>query len=61
MRAVLDRAAARGEIGATVDLGVVHDLLVAPLLYRWLITDEPIDADLMDRIIDLVLVAVRPT
>lgn len=60
MRAVLERAAARGEIGAAVDLGVVHDLLVAPLLYRWLITDEPIDADLMDRIIDLVLVAVRP-
>jgi AcrR family transcriptional regulator len=60
MRTVLERAAARGEIDGAADLGVVHDLLVAPLLYRWLISDEPIDAEVIDGVIALVLDAVRP-
>ena len=55
MRAVLERAVARGELSAEIELDLVHDLLVAPLLYRWLITDGPVDQRLTTQIVDIVL------
>jgi len=58
---VLRRAVARGEIDSAVDLGLVHDLLIAPLLYRWLISDEPIAATVVDQIVDIVVRGVAPT
>jgi AcrR family transcriptional regulator len=61
MQAVLRRAVGRGEIGTDIDLGLVHDLLIAPLLYRWLISDEPIAATLVDQIIDVVVRGVGAT
>jgi len=61
MQAVLRRAVARGEIDSAVDLGLVHDLLIAPLLYRWLISDEPIAATVVDQIVDIVVRGVAPT
>lgn len=60
MRTVLERAAARGEIDATIDLDIVHDMLVAPMLYRWMLTDQPIDGTLVERVVSLVLDAIRP-
>ena len=55
MRAVLERAVARGELSAEIELDLVHDLLVAPLLYRWLITDGPVDQRLTTQIVDIEL------
>jgi AcrR family transcriptional regulator len=58
MRTVLERAVARGELDAGLDLDIVHDLLVAPLMYRWIVSDGPIDDELIARIIDTVLLGV---
>jgi AcrR family transcriptional regulator len=60
MQAVLRRAVARGEIAADVDLGLVHDLLIAPLLYRWLVSDDPIAVSVPDDIIGIVTRGVAP-
>lgn len=61
MRAVLERAVARGELGADLDLDLVHDLLVAPLLYRWLVSDGPIDDRVTAALVDIVLTGVGAT
>jgi AcrR family transcriptional regulator len=61
LRAVLRRAVERGEIDPAHDLEVVHDLLVAPLIYRWVISDAPIDDPVIRQIIATVTagIAVR--
>ena len=63
LRAVLRRAVERGEIDPSCDLEVVHDLLVAPLIYRWVISDAPIDEPVIRQIIATVTagIAVRTT
>jgi AcrR family transcriptional regulator len=61
LQAVLKRAAARGDLPAGLDLDVVHDLLVAPLLYRWLVSDGPIDDRVVGTIVDTVLAGLRVT
>ena len=58
MQALLQRAVDRGEIPADVDIDVIHDLLVAPMMYRWLITDAPIDQRTIGTIIDVVVAGV---
>lgn len=60
MRTVLERAAARGEIDPSIELDVVHDLLVAPLLFRWLVTDAPVSDQVIDRIIGVVIAGISP-
>ena len=60
MRIALERALARGEIDRDADLEVVLDLLVAPLLYRWLVTDAPVDAAMIDRVINTVIAGITP-
>lgn len=63
LRAVLQRAVERGEIDPSHDLEVVHDLLVAPLIYRWMISDASIDEPVIRQIIATVTagIAVRTT
>ncbi len=61
MRAVLERAVARGELSADLDLDLVHDLLVAPLLYRWLVSDGPIDERVTTSLVRIVLTGVGAT
>ncbi|MCB1000503.1 MAG: TetR/AcrR family transcriptional regulator [Acidimicrobiales bacterium] len=58
MQAVLRRAVARGELAADVDLDLVHDLLVAPVVYRWLVSDGPVDESVTTRLIEIVLTGV---
>jgi AcrR family transcriptional regulator len=58
LQAVLRRAMDRGEIDPSCDLDLVHDLLVAPLLYRWLVTDAPIDDALIRGIIHVVTTGI---
>ncbi len=57
---VLNRAIARGEVPPDVDTSLVFDVLVGPLWVRLLVTGEPVDAHLVDHIVDLVLCGVLP-
>lgn len=61
MRAVLLRGVERGEIDPALDLEVVQDLVIAPLMYRWIVTDAPIDDPMIRQVIATVTagVAVR--
>jgi AcrR family transcriptional regulator len=58
LQTVLQRAVARGEIDQEADLQVVHDLLVAPLMYRWMVSDAPIDDTVIRQIIAIVTAGV---
>lgn len=58
LRTVLDRAVARGELPTDLDLDVVHDMLVGPVIYRWLVSDAPVDEGVIRQIIDVVLAGV---
>lgn len=59
MHTVLERAVRRGELSAELDLDIVHDLLVAPLLYRWLVSDGPVDERVTGALVDIVLAGVQ--
>ena len=61
MRAVLSRGVERGEIDPLLDLEVVQDLVIAPLMYRWIVTDAPIDEPMIRQVIATVTagIAVR--
>jgi AcrR family transcriptional regulator len=55
LQRVLTRAVERGELAADTDLSLIHDLLVAPLIYRWLVSDGDVGPDVVRGIIDVVL------
>ena len=55
MRTVLERAVGRGDLPADSDLDLVHDLLVAPILYRWMVSDGVVDDDVIERLIAIVV------
>src|SRR6202042_3362953 len=56
---MIERAVARGELPATVDGRLALEVLIAPLNFRALLTDEPPDQDLPRRLADLVLGGIR--
>ncbi|MCU1504387.1 MAG: putative TetR family transcriptional regulator, partial [Ilumatobacteraceae bacterium] len=58
LQQVLARAAERGELTSESDLGLVHDLLVAPLIYRWMVSDGDVGPHVVQAIIDVVLTGV---
>jgi hypothetical protein len=58
LQTVLQRGVERGEIDPTADLSVVHDLLVGPIMYRWLVTDAPIDDAVIHQIIATVTAGI---
>lgn len=58
LRTILQRAIDRGELPSGVDRELVHDLLVAPLTFRFLVTDAPVDDPVIEQIIDVVLAGV---
>jgi AcrR family transcriptional regulator len=53
--AILERAVARGELGADVDDKLTADLLLGPLYYRLLVTGEPVRPSFATRLVDAVL------
>jgi AcrR family transcriptional regulator len=61
IRTVIERAIARGELPPDTDVQLVGDLLIAPLLYRWLVTDDTVDDAVISRIIDTVLAGLQAT
>ena len=63
LTALLARAVARGEVRPDVPVALVRDIGQALLWHRLLVTGEPIDAALVERIVDEVivpLVRLRP-
>jgi AcrR family transcriptional regulator len=55
---VLDRAADRGEIPPVSDHRLAMNVILGPLNYRFLITEEPLSADVVDRLVPLLLRAL---
>ncbi len=53
---IVERAARRGEVPVGLDAHLLAEVGPAVLVYRWLMTDEPVDTQLADRIVDNVLV-----
>ncbi|MHA6802689.1 TetR/AcrR family transcriptional regulator [Salinifilum ghardaiensis] len=49
---IIQRGIERGEIREDVPVDTVVELAGAALLYRLMLTDEPLDADFVDRLID---------
>lgn len=57
----LERAVARGEISADLDLDLAADLIVGPIAVRLFFTGRKIHAKLVDPMVDLALQGIRPT
>jgi AcrR family transcriptional regulator len=55
LRPVVERGIARGELRPDTDAGLLLETLIAPLHGRLLLTGEPVDEQLGERIVDLVL------
>jgi AcrR family transcriptional regulator len=55
LRRILQRAQSRGEIGPAIDLKVIVDVLVGPVLYRRLMTGDRIDRSFVRKLFDMVL------
>lgn len=58
--AALRRAVTRGDLPAALDAELVQDLWAGTVLYRRVLMDAPVDADLADRLVRLVLQAPEP-
>lgn len=61
MRIVLERAIARGELHPGTDVELVSDLLIAPVVYRWLVTDGVVDDAIIASVVDTVLAGLQAT
>lgn len=61
LQRVLTRAAERAELPANIDRALLHDLLVAPLVYRWMVSDGDVGPATVQAIIDVVLAGVAAT
>jgi AcrR family transcriptional regulator len=57
---VLERGIIRGDLSADLDIELALDVLGGPLFYRLLITGGPIDEDLADGVVDLILRGFAP-
>jgi AcrR family transcriptional regulator len=55
LRPVVERGIARGELRPDTDPALVLETVIAPLHGRLLLTGEPIDEELGERLVDLVL------
>lgn len=53
--ALFARAVDRGEIGASVDLDVLIDVVIGPFVYRRLLTHDPIDAEFVEKLLMIVM------
>jgi AcrR family transcriptional regulator len=56
---IMRRAAARGDVPADLDTELVTDMLLGPLLWRTMLTEQPRDRVALARIVDHVLSGLR--
>jgi AcrR family transcriptional regulator len=57
---VLRRAVGRGELPADVDIRLVTELLMAPFIYRLVVSGAPLGPTDIDPVVDAVLAAFAP-
>ncbi|HWC78366.1 MAG TPA: TetR/AcrR family transcriptional regulator [Pseudonocardiaceae bacterium] len=57
-RAKLERAVRRGELPPDTDLELAQDLLAAPVYWRMVVRQTPIEPDYLDRVTDALLRAL---
>jgi AcrR family transcriptional regulator len=57
---VLERAVARGDVRPDLDTEIGPELLVGPVYYRLMLSGEPIDPGLAERIVDSLLTGWAP-
>jgi AcrR family transcriptional regulator len=57
LRAVLARAADRGELRPDIDLELLHDLVVGPLIYRRMITGRSLGPRQQSQLVEMVIAA----
>ena len=60
LRGVLERGIERGDLRAGMDLELALDVLGGPLFYRLLITRGPIDEQLAEGVVELILRGFAP-
>ena len=60
LREVLDRGIERGDLRGDLDIDLALDVLGGPLFYRLLITGGPIDEQLAEGIVELILIGFAP-
>ena len=60
LREVLERGVARGDLAADLDFELALDVLAGPLFYRLLITGGPIDDQLAQGVVELILTGFAP-
>jgi AcrR family transcriptional regulator len=60
LRAVLERGIERGDLRSDLDVDLALDVLGGPLFYRLLITGGPIDEQLADGVVELILRGFAP-
>ena len=61
LRTVLDRGIERGDLRRDLDCELALDVLGGPLFYRLLITGGPIDEELAEGVVELILRGFAPT
>ncbi len=60
LRTVLDRGIERGDLRGDLDVELALDVLGGPLFYRLLVTGGPIDKQLAEGVVDLILRGFAP-
>jgi AcrR family transcriptional regulator len=60
LRAVLERGVKRGDLRADLDFELALDVLGGPLFYRLLVTGGPIDRELAEGVVELILRGFAP-
>ena len=60
LREVLERGVARGDLASDLDFELALDVLAGPLFYRLLITGGPIDDQLAQGVVELILTGFAP-
>src|SRR5579864_2981014 len=58
--AALQRGIDRGELRPGVDLSLIYDMLIGPLLMRSVVSGEQLGPDMAEQIVDAVLAAFEP-
>jgi AcrR family transcriptional regulator len=59
LRAVVERAVARGDVGPEVDPGLVADLVAGSIFYRHLVSRAPLDEAYADGVVAMVTTATE--
>lgn len=55
LTSILEHAIERGELDAATDVGVLVDAIIAPFVYRQLLSRDEVDAAFVDRLLDIVI------